>query len=54
VAPEEMTLVGRDLYLHLPDGMGRAKLPPALGKAMVPATARNWRTVTRLLEMAGG
>ena len=29
-APEEFTVVGREVYLHLPDGMGRAKLPPAL------------------------
>lgn len=52
-APEEAVLGDRHLYLHLPDGQGRAKLPIALGRAGgVAATARNWRTVTVLAEMA--
>jgi uncharacterized protein (DUF1697 family) len=51
-APEEFTPIGRELYLHLPDGMGRAKLPPALDRAVgVPGTARNWRTVLKLQEL---
>jgi uncharacterized protein (DUF1697 family) len=55
-APEEMTLRGRELYLYLPDGMGRAKLPPQLGKIgpKVGATARNWRTVLKLADLAAG
>ena len=53
-APEEMTSRGRELYLHLPDGMGRAKLPTQLGKLgpAVSATARNWRTVLKLHDLA--
>jgi uncharacterized protein (DUF1697 family) len=51
-APEEATAVGREIYLHLPNGIGRAKLPPALGKLKVSTTARNWNSVTKLLEMA--
>jgi len=57
-APEHCTLVGRDLYLFLPDGMGRAKLPVALEKAgrnaTPPAigTARNWNTVRKLVDLA--
>jgi uncharacterized protein (DUF1697 family) len=55
-APEEMTLRGRELYLHLPDGMGRAKLPTQLGKLgpAVSATSRNWRTVLKLADLATG
>lgn len=58
LAPEECTLVGRDLYLHLPNGMGRAVLPVALEKAgrklkVPPGTARNWNTVVKLQEMLG-
>lgn len=59
-SPESCTLVGRDLYLHLPNGMGRAKLPIALEKAGRKAkpssvgTARNWNTVLKLLTLAGG
>ncbi len=51
-APEEFVVIGREIYLHLPDGMGRAQLPPRL-KILAPATARNWRTVTALLELTG-
>jgi uncharacterized protein (DUF1697 family) len=51
-APEEATAVGREIYLHLPNGMGRAKLPVALAKLKLPTTARNWNTVTKLLSMA--
>lgn len=52
-APEELTVVGRELYLHLPDGMGRAKLPAALARiAAARGTARNWRTTLKLLELA--
>ena len=54
-APEEFTVSGREIYLSLPKGQGRAALPVALGKLKVPelktATARNWRTVEKLLEM---
>jgi len=41
------------LYLLTPDGYGRSKFAALLpGKLEVPETARNWRTVTRLLAMA--
>ena len=54
-APEEMAVVGREVYFGLPNGIGRAKLPPAAGRRLkVPATMRNWRSVTALLDLAGG
>ncbi len=54
-APEEMAAAGREIYLNLPNGIGRAKLPPVLGRRLkVPATMRNWRSVTALLDLAGG
>ncbi|MCZ6640235.1 MAG: DUF1697 domain-containing protein [Gammaproteobacteria bacterium] len=50
---EEYRLGQQVLYLHTPDGFGNSKLaqkvPQALG---VSATARNWRTVTKILEIA--
>jgi uncharacterized protein (DUF1697 family) len=51
--PETWEMGERVLYLHLPDGMGRALLPDALGKSLrgVTATTRNWRTVRRLAEL---
>ncbi|HEY4409958.1 MAG TPA: DUF1697 domain-containing protein [Acidimicrobiia bacterium] len=53
-APEEVTAVGRDLYLHLPNGMGRANLPVQMEKCLRPApvTVRNWRTITKLVELS--
>jgi len=53
-SPTERFLLGdRVFYLHAPDGIGRSKLA-ARAEALlgVPATARNWRTVTRVWEMA--
>jgi uncharacterized protein (DUF1697 family) len=51
--PEELHLAGRELYIYFPDGMGKSKLPPLLDRLLkVPATARNWNSVTRMLEMA--
>ncbi len=52
--PEELTVVGDAVYLHLPNGLGRAKIPVQLGRSSVtiPVTVRNWRTVTKLHEMA--
>lgn len=40
-------------YLHAPDGLGRSKLAANVEKLLgVPATARNWRTVRKVMEMA--
>jgi len=53
-APEEVRLLGRELYAWTPGGIGRSPLLIALGKRKVDATgtARNWRTVTKLLDLA--
>jgi uncharacterized protein (DUF1697 family) len=53
VGPEELRVSGRELYIYFPDGQGRSKLPAALDRAAkIPATARNWNTVLKLLAMA--
>ena len=52
-APEEAVASGKDLYLLLPGGVGRSKLAGDLAKNKgAIGTTRNWRTVTKLLEMA--
>lgn len=51
-APESFVVAGPEVYLHLPHGQGRAKLPVALGRVLPPSTARNWQTVTKLLELS--
>jgi uncharacterized protein (DUF1697 family) len=44
---------GKEVYLHCPDGYGMSKLAASLERVLgVVATARNWNTVTKLLEMA--
>ena len=56
LAPEELALGRQEVYLLLPNGIGRAKLPIALGRNKAykagPATARNWRSTLKLLDMA--
>jgi uncharacterized protein (DUF1697 family) len=54
--PDEFAVHGTEVYLHFPNGYGRTKLggdylERTLG---VRATARNWRTVTKMLELARG
>jgi uncharacterized protein (DUF1697 family) len=53
-SPDECTLIGREVHLHLPSGMGRTKLNGAgLERRLgVPVTARNWRVVTALQGLA--
>jgi uncharacterized protein (DUF1697 family) len=49
---ERFALKGTTFYLHTPDGFGTSKLAGRAEKLLgVQATARNWRTVTRLLDM---
>lgn len=55
-APERFALVGRELYLWCPEGILASRLVKTLSdkRLGVTATARNWRTVTRLLELLEG
>lgn len=52
--PEELRINGRELYIYLPNGMGRSKLSFAvIDKALkTSGTGRNWNSVTKLLEIA--
>jgi uncharacterized protein (DUF1697 family) len=54
--PEEIRFAGRELYIDYPINIGRSKLTGALieKKLCMAGTARNWNTVSRLLEMAKG
>jgi uncharacterized protein (DUF1697 family) len=54
VAPERLSVIGREIYAWHPDGVARSKLWGLLaGRQLgVTATARNWTTVTKLLELA--
>lgn len=49
---EQYKLIGNIYYLHAPGGIGKSKLAANAEKLLgVPATARNWRTVIRILDM---
>jgi len=51
--PDEFRVVGREVYLRCPGGLGRTKLTNAyFDRALgTVSTVRNWKTVQRLLEM---
>jgi uncharacterized protein (DUF1697 family) len=55
VQGERIERVDDALWVHYPAGVGKSKLSPALFDRLVgsPVTARNWRTVLRIDEMAG-
>ncbi len=50
---EKFNIRGREIYLHLPMGMGESLLGRGLveRKLKIPVTARNWRTVEKLAEL---
>ena len=52
--PERVAIVGREVFLHLPDGIGRSRLAADLARPRhrIDGTTRNWRTVTKLVELA--
>ena len=51
--PEELHLVGRELYVYFPDGQGRSKFVPVLDRILKSTgTGRNWNSVTKMLEIA--
>jgi uncharacterized protein (DUF1697 family) len=54
IAPDRVEVVGSDVFVHYPNGVAGARLNGAMleRKLGVPGTGRNWRTVTRLAELA--
>jgi len=53
-APDELHILGRELYIYFPGGLARPKLTwPMLERALkLSGTGRNWNTVRKLLEIA--
>lgn len=56
VAPEELVIEGREMYIHFLNGMGTSKLPMTRIERTLKAqgTVRNWNTVEKLMELADG
>jgi uncharacterized protein (DUF1697 family) len=56
---DEARVLGRTVYLHTPDGYPPSELRRVLARAGGPTsaalagTARNWTTVSRLVELCG-
>jgi uncharacterized protein (DUF1697 family) len=56
---DEATVIGRTLYLHTPNGFGTSELAKELlarrrrSDPLTAGTARNWATVTKLLDLCG-
>ncbi len=50
---DSFAVVGREVYLHIPQGMARTKLTNVYfdTKLKTVSTARNWNTVGKLMEM---
>jgi uncharacterized protein (DUF1697 family) len=51
--PEEIYLIGQELFVYYPDGIGRSKLtlPLIEKKLKTVGTGRNWNTVLQLQKM---
>jgi uncharacterized protein (DUF1697 family) len=52
--PDELTLIGKEIYVSVPNGQARSKLMEVVTKRRLPTTltVRNWRTVAALAELA--
>src|SRR5262249_860227 len=55
-SPDEFHVDQREVYVSCPGGYGRTKINNMWfeRKLKVPATTRNWATVTKLVELAEG
>ena len=49
---EQFRLIGKVLYLHAPDGVGRSKLFARLPKVLGAVTVRNLKTVVKVRDLA--
>ena len=54
--PDEFAVVGREVYSYCPQGIARTRLTTRYfeSKLSTTMTARNWKTVLKLHELAGG
>jgi uncharacterized protein (DUF1697 family) len=52
--PDRFKIVGTDIFIYCPNGFGRTKLYTNFfeNKMKVKGTARNWKTITTILQIA--
>ncbi len=53
VGPEELFIIGKEVYIYYPNGIGRSKLSHSLmeKKLKTVGTARNWNTILQLQKL---
>ena len=53
VGPEELCILGQEVYIYYPNGIGRSKLSHTLieKKLKTMGTGRNWNTILQLQKM---
>ena len=53
---DRFEVLGREIHLHAPNGMAKTKLTNQYfdSKLSTVSTVRNWKTVHKLIELAGG
>lgn len=52
--PDKFKIIGREIFIFCPNGFGKTKLYTNFfeNKMGVAGTARNWKTIKKLLEIA--
>ena len=55
-APDDFAVLGREVYVHTPNGYGRTKINTTFFERSLgmTATTRSWKTVKKLVELASG
>jgi uncharacterized protein (DUF1697 family) len=55
-SPDRFFIKAKEVFLHIPESYGKTKLSNKFfeNKLKVTATTRNWKTVTKLFEIASG
>ena len=53
VGPEELIIIGKEVYIYYPNGIGRSKLSHSFveKKLKTVGTARNWNTILQLQKL---
>ena len=56
IPPDEFAVSGREIYLRYPNGVARSRLTNAYfdSRLGTTSTARNWKTVLKLIEWTHG
>jgi len=52
--PDKFKIIGKEIFIYCPNGFGKTKLYTNFfeNKMKVTGTARNWKTINNLLEIA--